>query len=176
MTYRNRRPAQIPTCNGYTTDSAPEAQLAVHSRQDGMRCQTSESRQHGSRTSPMARANREAFRAARERAQKTREVFNISHQVRDELRTLQDRAQDSQVGQGPLVPVVAEMEVEGEEWVYQSVDEDTLEELSHRVVLKTNAGERRELFCTRTLDEAVSAASRIVEFSDGVVLIETFDP
>ena len=120
------------------------------------------------RVSPMARANREAFRAARERAQKTREVFNISHQVRDELRTLQDRAQDSQVGQGPLVPVDAEMEVEG--------DEDTLEELSHRVVLKTNAGERRELFCTRTLDEAVSAASRIVEFSDGVVLIETFDP
>ncbi len=128
------------------------------------------------RISSMARANREAFRAARERAEKTREVFNISHQVRDELRTLQDRAQDNQVGQGPLVPVVAEMEVEGEDWVYQSVDEDTLEELSHRVVLKTNAGERRELFCTRTLDEAVSAASRIVEFSDGVVLIETFDP
>ena len=128
------------------------------------------------RTSALARANREAFHAARERAEKTREVFNASHQVRDELRTLQERAQGSQVDQGPLVPVEAELEVEDEEWIYQSVDDSTLEELSHRVVLKTDAGERRELFCTRTLDEAVNAASRIVEFSDGVVLIETFDP
>ena len=51
-----------------------------------------------------------------------------------------------------------------------------LEKLSHRLVLQTEDGRRRELFMTNGLDSAMDAASRIVEFNNGVVLIETLDP
>lgn len=96
--------------------------------------------------------------------------------ARDEWKEIQDRAEQSQVGQGPLVPVEPQMEVEQEDWVYQTVDEETLEALSHRVVLTTSAGQRKILFQTKNLDEAVDCASRIVEFADGCVLVETVDP
>ena len=68
------------------------------------------------------------------------------------------------------------MEVEEDDWVYQTVYEETLRELSHRVVLQTSAGKRKVLFETKNLDEAMDCATRIVEFSDGCVLVETIDP
>jgi len=56
------------------------------------------------------------------------------------------------------------------------VDRKVLEQLSHRLVLQTEDGRRRELFMTNGIDSAMDAASRIVEFNNGVVLIETLDP
>ena len=129
-----------------------------------------------SRVSKLAKANREAFARARARAAKTSEMLERSISARDEWKQIQERAEESQVGQGPLVPVEPQMEVEQEDWVYQTVDDETLEALSHRVVLQTSAGERKVLFQTKNLDEAVDCASRIVEFADGCVLVETIDP
>ena len=129
-----------------------------------------------SRVSKLAKSNREAFDRARARATETNEMLERSVTARDEWKQIQDRAEQSQVGQGPLVPVEPQMEVEQEDWVYQTVDEETLEALSHRVVLTTSAGQRKILFQTKNLDEAVDCASRIVEFADGCVLVETVDP
>jgi hypothetical protein len=57
------------------------------------------------------------------------------------------------------------MTIESDAWVWQTVDRKVLEQLSHRLVLQTNG-----------IDSAMDAASRIVEFNNGVVLIETLDP
>ncbi len=128
------------------------------------------------RVSPLARANREAFKAARRRAEKTEMKIEQSRQLRQRFDNIQERAVENQVEQGPLVPVEPQMEIEDDGWVYQTVDEDTLKELSHRVVLHTDTGARKILFETRNLEEAMDCAARIVEFSDDCVLVETIDP
>jgi hypothetical protein len=92
------------------------------------------------------------------------------------LTELTERARRVGAEQGPLVPVEALMTIETDSWVWQTVDRKVLEQLSHRLVLQTEDGRRRELFMTKDLDSAMDAASRIVEFNNGVVLIETLDP
>lgn len=128
------------------------------------------------RISPLAKANREAFKAARARAAHTIQKIEEAKELRSRFKEIHERALDSQVEQGPLIPVEAQLEVEEDDWVYQSVDEDVLRELGHRVVLHTSAGRRKVLFETKNLDEAMDCAARIVEFSDGCVLVETIDP
>ena len=78
--------------------------------------------------------------------------------------------------EGSLVPVEALVTIETEHWVWQTVDRETLSELTHRLVLQMRDGRRRELFMTHSLDAAVESASRIVEFHDGVVLVEALAP
>ena len=68
------------------------------------------------------------------------------------------------------------MRTEADALVWQAVDRTVLDKLSHRLVLQTEDGRRRELFMTNGVDSAMDAASRIVEFNNGVVLIETLDP
>jgi hypothetical protein len=92
------------------------------------------------------------------------------------LTELTERARRVGAEQGPLVPVEALMTIETDSWVWQTVDRKVLEQLSHRLVLQTEDGRRRELFMTKDLDSAMDAAGRIVEFNNGVVLIETLDP
>ena len=124
----------------------------------------------------MAKANREAFKAARARADLTTQNIEETKELRNRFKEIHERALDSQVEQGPLVPVEAQLEVEEDDWIYQTVDEETLNELGHRVVLQTSAGTRKVLFETKNLNEAMDCAARIVEFSDGCVLVETIDP
>ena len=128
------------------------------------------------RISPLAKANKQAFKAARARAEKTSQQIDEAKELRTQFKDIHERAVESRVDQGPLVPVEAQMEIEDDDWVYQSVDEDTLRELSHRVVLQTSAGKRKVLFETQNLNEAMDCAARIVEFSDGCVLVESVDP
>jgi porphobilinogen deaminase len=128
------------------------------------------------RISPLAKANKQAFKAARVRAEKASQQIDDAKELRTQFKDIHERAVESQVEQGPLVPVEAQMEVEDDDWVYQSIDEETLRELSHRVILQTSAGKRKVLFETQNLDEAMDCAARIVEFSDGCVLVETVDP
>jgi len=128
------------------------------------------------RISTLAKANREAFKAARERADLTTQNIEETKELRNRFKEIHERALDSQVEQGPLVPVEAQLEVEEDNWVYQTIDEETLKELGHRVVLQTSAGTRKVLFETKNLNEAMDCAARIVEFSDGCVLVETIDP
>lgn len=128
------------------------------------------------RISPLARANKQAFKAARVRAEKISQKIDEAKELRTRFKDIHERAVESQVEQGPLVPVEAQVEVVEDDWVYQSIDEETLRELSHRVVLQTSAGKRKVLFETQNLNEAMDCAARIVEFSDGCVLVETVDP
>ena len=74
---------------------------------------------------------------------------------------LVERAQANGREQGPLVPVEALVTIEGDDWIWQIVDHDVLEMLSHRLVFQNQVGARREILMTAGLETAVSAASRI---------------
>ena len=89
---------------------------------------------------------------------------------------LVERAQANGREQGPLVPVEALVTIEGDDWIWQIVDHDVLEMLSHRLVFQNQVGARREILMTAGLETAVSAASRIVELDGGCVLIEPLEP
>lgn len=89
---------------------------------------------------------------------------------------LVERARQNGREQGPLAPVEALITVDEEEWVWQVVDRDVLDSLSHRLVFQSSAGTRREILMTAGIDAAMDAASRIVELDGGCVLIETLDP
>ncbi|MAQ63080.1 MAG: hypothetical protein CMA48_02010 [Euryarchaeota archaeon] len=89
---------------------------------------------------------------------------------------LVERARANGREQGPLVPVEALITVDREEWVWQVVDRNVLEALSHRLVFESSAGKRREILMTASIDAAMDAASKIVELDGGCVLIETLDP
>ena len=89
---------------------------------------------------------------------------------------LVERAQANGRDQGPLVPVEALVTIEGDDWIWQIVDHDVLEMLSHRLVFQNQVGIRMEILMTAGLETAVSAASRIVELDGGCVLIETLEP
>ena len=89
---------------------------------------------------------------------------------------LVERARANGREQGPLVPVEALITVDREEWVWQVVDRNVLEVLSHRLVFESSAGRRREIMMTASIDAAMDAASKIVELDGGCVLIETLDP
>ena len=78
--------------------------------------------------------------------------------------------------QGPLVPVEALVTIERDSWIWQIVDRQVLDTLSHRLVFESNNGKRREILMTTSIDTAMSAASKIVELDGGCVLIETLDP
>jgi hypothetical protein len=118
----------------------------------------------------------ERQRIGRRYAQSSEESVTNEKQTEEKLRHLTERASGSAETQSPLVPVEALITIEAEGWVWQTVSKDTLEALSHRLVLQSDDGRRRELFMTQGFDAAVDAASRIVEFQNGVVLIETLDP
>ncbi len=109
-------------------------------------------------------------------AQISEESVTDASQTMEKLRHLTERAATAEATTNPLVPVEALITVEADGWVWQTVSKETLAELTHRLVLHTEDGRRRELFMTRDIDSAMDAASRIVEFQNGVVLIETLDP
>ena len=89
---------------------------------------------------------------------------------------LVERAQSNGWDQGPLTPVEALVTIEGEDWVWQIVDHEVLEMLSHRLIFQSDVGARRAILMTAGLETAVSAASKIVELDGGCVLIETLEP
>ncbi len=78
--------------------------------------------------------------------------------------------------QGPLVPVEALVTIERDNWIWQIVDREVLDSLSHRLVFEGANGRRREILMTACIDTAMSAASKIVDLDEGCVLIETLDP
>ena len=86
------------------------------------------------------------------------------------------RARKNGSEQGPLTPVEALITIDQEEWVWQVVDRDVLEVLSHRLVFESSAGKRREILMTAGIDAAMDAAARIGELDGCCVLIETLDP
>jgi hypothetical protein len=89
---------------------------------------------------------------------------------------LVERARQNGRKQGPLAPVEALITVARDEWVWQVVDRDILDSLSHRLGFQSSVGARREILMTAGIDAAMNAASKIVELDGGCVLIETLDP
>jgi len=89
---------------------------------------------------------------------------------------LVERARDNSSEQGPLIPIEALVTVENDEWIWKKVDQKALENLSHRLVLQNSNGFRREILMTSNIDNAMDAASIIVDLDGGCVLIETLEP
>ena len=75
---------------------------------------------------------------------------------------LVERARKNGREQGPLAPVEALITVDQEEWVWQVVDRDVLEVLSHRLVFESSAGKRREILMTAGIDTAMDAALSLI--------------
>ena len=50
--------------------------------------------------------------------------------------------------QGPLVPVEALVTIERDSWIWQIVDREVLDSLSHRLVFESDNGKRREILMT----------------------------
>ena len=118
----------------------------------------------------------EQRRSARYGRGEKRVIRTDTNETVRKLRSLTERARLYGRAEGSLVPVEALVTIETEHWVWQTVDRETLSELTHRLVLQMRDGRRRELFMTHSLDAAVKSASRIVEFHDGVVLVEALAP
>ena len=78
--------------------------------------------------------------------------------------------------QGPLVPVEAQVTIERDSWIWQIVDREVLDSLSHRLEFESDNCKLREILMTSCIDTAMSAASKIVELDGGCVLIETLEP
>ena len=89
---------------------------------------------------------------------------------------LVERARSNSSDQGPLIPLEALVTVENDEWIWKQVDQKVLENLSHRLVLQNSNGFRREILMTSNMDNAMDAASIIVDLDGGCVLIETLEP
>jgi len=54
------------------------------------------------RISPLARANKQAFKAARVRAEKTSQKISEAKEIRTRFKDIHERAVESQVEQGPF--------------------------------------------------------------------------
>ena len=89
---------------------------------------------------------------------------------------LVERARNNSSEQGPLIPLEALVTVENDEWIWKKVDRKVLKNLSHRLVLQNSNGYRREILMTSNMDNAMDAASIIVDLDGGCVLIETLEP
>ena len=92
------------------------------------------------------------------------------------LNNLVKRAKENGIEQGPLTPIEALVTISQDEWIWQAVSTEILETLSHRLVIHSDGGVRREILMTQNLNTAMDAASIIVELDGNCVLIETLEP
>ena len=88
---------------------------------------------------------------------------------------LVNRARNNSINQGLLTPIEALVTIENNEWTWQTVNREVLENLSHRLVFQTPSGNRREILMTSSMDTAMDAASMIVELDGGCLLIESLE-
>ena len=113
-----------------------------------------------------------AFRAGVEPNRKVRMPLRrrLWQPVRD-LASLTTRAE--RVGQqmGPLVEVPSLVRIENEHWIFERIEEATLYNLTHRLVLQTDQGE--EVFgVTEDFSTALEVAKCMAENDRRVVLIQ----
>lgn len=72
---------------------------------------------------------------------------------------------------GPLVEVPALVRIEDEHWIFERIDESTLDRLSHRLILADENGEQT-LGVTENLQIALQVAKRMAEVEQRVVMIQ----
>ena len=113
-----------------------------------------------------------AFRSGVETNKKVR--MPLRHRVWQPIRDLQSlttRAERTGKGMGPLVEVPALVRIEDEHWIFERIDESTLNRLSHRLILADENGEQT-LGVTENLQIALQVAKRMAEVEQRVVMIQ----
>ena len=115
-----------------------------------------------------------AFRAGVEQHKKMRMPLRrrLWQPVRD-LASLTTRAKTTVTEMGPLVEVPALVRIENEHWVFERIEEATLYNLTHRLVVQTENGER-VVGVTEDLSTALEVARCMAESEQHVVLIQPF--
>ena len=113
-----------------------------------------------------------AFRSGVETNKKVR--MPLRHRVWKPIRDLQSlttRAQRTGKGMGPLVEVPALVRIENEHWIFERIDQSTLNQLTHRLVVADEHGEQT-LGVTENLHVALEVAKRMAELEQRVVMIQ----
>ena len=113
-----------------------------------------------------------AFRSGVETNKKVR--MPLRHRVWQPIRDLQSltiRAQRTGKGMGPLVEVPALVRIEDEHWIFERIDQSTLNQLTHRLVVAGEHGEQT-LGVTENLHVALEVAKRMAELEQRVVMIQ----
>ena len=87
-----------------------------------------------------------------------------------DLAGLEARTKTIEQTMGPLVDVPALVRIEDEKWVFERVDEQTLHQLTHRLVLHEEEG-TRTIGATVNLASAMHVAKRMAEQEQKIVLI-----
>jgi|TARA_X000001036_G_scaffold71719_2_gene63070 hypothetical protein len=72
---------------------------------------------------------------------------------------------------GPLVEVPALVRIEDEHWIFERIDESTLNRLSHRLIVADEHGEQT-LGVTENFQVALQVAKRMAEVEQRVVMIQ----
>jgi hypothetical protein len=72
---------------------------------------------------------------------------------------------------GPLVEVPALVRIENEHWIFERIDQTTLNQLTHRLVVANEHGEQT-LGVTENLNVALEVAKRMAELEQRVVMIQ----
>ena len=113
-----------------------------------------------------------AFRAGVEARRKVRMPLRrrLWQPVRD-LASLTSRAVQTGQAMGPLVEVPALVRIENEHWVFERIEESTLYNLTHRLVVQTDQGES-VLGVTEGLSTALEVARCMAENDQKTVLIQ----
>ncbi len=91
--------------------------------------------------------------------------------VQSVLRPLKLRAHVTQSTMGPMSPVPSLVRIEDEHWVFERINQSTLDAMSHRLVL-AEGDQETVIGVTQTLDTALMVAQRMAEQEAKVVLIQ----
>jgi len=113
-----------------------------------------------------------AFRSGVETKKKVR--IPLRHRVWQPIRDLQSlttRAQRTGKGMGPLTEVPALVRIEDEHWIFERIDQATLNQLSHRLIVADEEGEQI-LGVTENFQVALEVAKRMAEVDQRVVMIQ----
>ena len=88
-----------------------------------------------------------------------------------DLQGLSGRTKSTGNEMGPLVEVPAMVRIENEKWVFERISQETLNHLTHRLVIHESSGPRT-LGATLDLDTAMQVAQGMARTEGSVVLIE----
>ena len=113
-----------------------------------------------------------AFRAGVEQHRKVRMPLRrrLWQPVRD-LASLTTRAKTTVAQMGPLVEVPSLVRIENEHWIFERIEETTLYNLTHRLVVQTDEGEQ-VVGVTEDFTTALEVARCMAENEQHVVLIQ----
>lgn len=105
--------------------------------------------------------------------QRTRHTpqHKVAWQPIEDLALLSLRAIRTGAEMGPLVDVPALVRIEDEHWIFERIEESTLTQLTHRLILHTDEGE--QVFgVTKDFTTAIEVAKYMAERDQRTVLIQ----